>query len=50
MTEKCPGNFGCSNDAVNSPHTCPYAEDIDGDSETLCYCCHSCESDCSDEI
>jgi len=50
MTDKCPGHFDCSNVAVTNPHTCPYAEDIDGDSETLCNCCDSCWSDCSDEI
>ena len=50
MTEPCPGYFGCSNEAVATPHTCPFKEDVDGDSSTLCTCCASCESDCADEI
>lgn len=25
-----------------APHTCPYAEDIKGDYDTLCTCCEDC--------
>lgn len=27
-------------------HTCPFKEDILGDSETLCRCCENCEREC----
>lgn len=32
------------------PHTCPYAEEINGDSETLCTCCAECRQECCYEI
>ena len=31
-------------------HTCPYAEDINGDSESLCDCCAVCEHECAMDI
>lgn len=31
-------------------HTCPYLEDIGGDSETLCNCCGACEYQCAMDI
>ena len=31
-------------------HTCPYAEEINGDEETLCNCCKECENECAMEI
>ncbi len=31
-------------------HTCPYQEDIKGDSETVCNCCDECEQNCMAEI
>lgn len=31
-------------------HTCPFAEDIDGDDETLCTCCPVCEHQCAMDI
>ena len=31
-------------------HTCPFAEDIHGDSDTLCTCCEACEHECLMEI
>jgi hypothetical protein len=37
----------------NSPqelHTCPYAEDVQGDSITLCNCCSDCENQCIADI
>ncbi len=34
--EKC----GCGNEA-SGEHTCPYQEDINGDSESLCNCCNT---------
>ena len=43
--EKCD----CGND-IEELHTCPFLEEIRGDSETLCNCCKICEKLCSQEI
>ncbi len=32
------------------PHPCPYMEDINDDSETLCECCKICEGECAADI
>ncbi len=34
----------------DSDHTCPYAEDINGDSESLCNCCSDCIDNCAQDI
>lgn len=31
-------------------HSCPYAEEINDDFDSLCNCCSSCEQDCCDDI
>lgn len=31
-------------------HACPFREDVDDDSETLCTCCALCESDCAASV
>ncbi len=31
-------------------HPCPFAEEINNDSETLCNCCSSCMRNCADDI
>jgi hypothetical protein len=31
-------------------HTCPFREDVNDDSESLCNCCASCEAQCGLEI
>ena len=37
--------------SVNEPHSCPYAEEIDGDfSENYCTCCESCTDRCLRDI
>lgn len=46
--EKCK-SFDCDNDAEEL-HSCPYAEDVHGDSESQCNCCESCRNKCSDNI
>lgn len=28
-------------------HTCPYAEDVNDDHESLCSCCAACEAECA---
>lgn len=42
-------HHGCGHEAIE-PHTCPFAEDIHGDSETLCTCCEACEHECLMDI
>lgn len=32
------------------PHTCPYSEEINGDSTTLCNCCDECSYQCAMDI
>ena len=56
MTEKkkvltCSGQHSHECDEyVTEPHTCPFAEDVHGDSDTLCACCAACESECMADI
>lgn len=45
MEEKCM----CGNDA-GPEGTCPYAEEIHGDYETLCNCCVNCANNCRWDI
>lgn len=45
----CGGRSSCKNAPVEE-HTCPYAEDINGDHETLCTCCEDCTRECADDI
>ena len=40
----------CHKGAAQSMHTCPYQEEINGDSDTLCDCCEDCEAECCDSI
>jgi len=40
---------GCGAPA-EPPHTCPYSSDVDGDNESLCNCCTSCQNGCAQEI
>jgi hypothetical protein len=40
----------CQYGVAQSPHTCPFSEDIAGDSETLCTCCSECENQCCQDI
>jgi len=47
--EKCPSSFNCGN-AATEPHTCPFAEEINDDSETLCTCCDDCTQECAWDI
>ena len=45
MIEKCR----CGSDP-ESLHICPYQQDINGDTETLCNCCSECEHQCMMDI
>ncbi|AGO48478.1 hypothetical protein Phi18:1_gp31 [Cellulophaga phage phi18:1] len=43
----------CENCGVNESrdkHTCPFQEDVNNDSDTLCNCCSDCTQDCCMEI
>jgi hypothetical protein len=31
-------------------HTCPFAEEINNDSESLCNCCDDCTHECAQNI
>jgi len=40
----------CKKNPSEELHSCPYAEDINGDSETLCDCCHEYSRQCAEDI
>lgn len=48
--EKMLFNCRCGHNRKVRPHTCPYNEDIHGDSYTLCTCCSECENNCAGDI
>jgi hypothetical protein len=31
-------------------HPCPFAAEVEGDSETLCLCCEACTDACAEEV
>lgn len=39
----------CGDDGIEA-HTCPYAEEIGNDSETLCNCCDYCSYQCAMDV
>ena len=41
---------GCSKERGEPLHTCPFAEDIHQDSNTLCNCCEDCQHGCCMDI
>lgn len=45
----CFGHCRCGNPGTEE-HTCPYAEDINNDSESLCNCCNECAGQCAMDI
>lgn len=51
MSKDCgPGSrLGCPNPPTE-PHTCPFAEEINEDSVTLCTCCPDCTRECARDI
>ena len=50
MTEKCEGGHCKGKNDAEEPHTCPYAEDINDDHESLCTCCNDCAHECAMDI
>jgi hypothetical protein len=47
VTEKCQS---CGKNPAQPPHTCPFAEEIHGDSESKCNCCDDCTYQCAMDI
>jgi len=50
LNEKVKLCSSCNKNPANELHICPYAEDIDGDSESKCDCCDECWGNCADDI
>lgn len=42
-------NHGCSCAAL-PPHVCPFKDEINDDTETLCTCCEDCQYECRMDI
>jgi hypothetical protein len=40
----------CKSNNGQDDHTCPYSEEINCDSETMCNCCVDCEHECAMSI
>jgi len=40
----------CQKNDASEDHTCPYAEEINDDHESLCDCCADCEYECGMDI
>lgn len=47
ISDKCGK---CEKEGSVVPHTCPYAEELGDDYETLCDCCSECTADCAMDI
>ncbi len=45
----CKFDPECGTEAIEA-HPCPYQEEINDDSETLCRCCEKCGVYCADEV
>lgn len=42
---------GCTCESeFHEAHTCPYSEEINDDSQSLCHCCPVCTQECADDI
>jgi len=46
---KEPERCTCNEEHIEE-HTCPYAEEINNDYETLCRCCEYCQDQCRMDI
>jgi hypothetical protein len=40
----------CETEYGEYEHTCPFSEEINGDSESLCTCCEYCTHQCAQDI
>jgi hypothetical protein len=45
----CGNRGGCTN-PEEADHTCPFSEEINNDSESLCNCCSDCRRECAEDI
>lgn len=50
MEEKPTPCRGCGGKPSKEEHTCPYAEEINGDDSSLCNCCDDCSHECAMDI
>lgn len=54
MPKNCPHCAQHGREHAPNPaepwHTCPFAEEINDDYESLCCCCSKCEQECADDI
>jgi len=50
--EKVPSGVctACGRNPSTEPHICPFADEINGNRETLCTCCDECAQNCADDI
>ena len=46
----CSGSHCRGKNAAKDDHTCPYAEDVNDDAETMCNCCDVCTEECANDI
>lgn len=49
QNDKAEDIYTCKHDDTVEPHTCPYAEEINGSSRE-CRCCASCEHECAMDV
>jgi len=49
-TASCGGSLERCVNAPTEPHSCPFSEEINDDSTTLCTCCADCMQECADDI
>jgi hypothetical protein len=47
MSKECER---CNKPVSGELHTCPFQEEINDDSESLCNCCGDCERECADDV
>lgn len=48
--DRCEGGHCKGENYKSELHTCPYAEEINEDSDTLCDCCETCMHECAMDI
>ena len=40
----------CGKNEATDNHPCPFAEDVQGDNESMCNCCEECCNQCACDI
>lgn len=50
MEEQNKDQCRCGEMSSEDEHLCPYKEDVNNDSETLCSCCDYCTQQCAMDI